>query len=153
MNSREISLTIATVFTIFSRTVLPSHANQSCPLGFTSAGAMGCQKVVKVKIKNICASQLDTLDIRVGRDLCRRGNGNGDIGQPGITYSVPSPETLRDTTEKLTKDPDPGFTNPGAPIRQRRVVLTSGKVVIDCINMRQDCTEITFDVIIPPNVP
>ena len=153
MNSRKISSIIATVVTILSGTTLPSHADRSCPLGFTSAGAMGCQKVVKVNIQNICPDRRFRLDLRVGTDLCRRDTFAG-ISQGDITNSVADPRAKVIAVEKLTRDPDPGFTNPGAPIRQRKVVVTSERVLIDHDSMtKQDYTEITFDVIILPSPP
>ncbi len=141
-----MSLTLATVVTIFSGSTLPSHADRSCPLGF-SAGSMGCQKVVKVTIKNICPGPRFMPTPRAGQDRC-------DSSGSFINYSAGDPNAKQHAVEKHTKDPDPGFTNPGAPIRQRKVVVTSEKVLIDHDSMtNRDYTEITLDIIILPSSP
>jgi hypothetical protein len=150
MNSRRISLALATVVTILSGTTLPSHADRSCPLGFTSAGSVGCQKVVKVTIENICLK--GRRDILPGRDQCRTRDNNSFLGGENITSSEADPKAKQEALEKLIREPDSGFTNPGAPIRQRRVVATSEKILID-YDKRRDFSEITFDVIILPNSP
>jgi hypothetical protein len=156
MNSRRISLAIATVVTILSGTTLPSHADRSCPLGFTSSGAIGCVKVVKVTIENSCPRISDRQfrhEIRVGRDRCRKDTVLG-ISQGDIIDSVADPRAKQNALDKLTREIDPGFTNPGAPSKQRKVVVTSDRVLIDYDSTtKQDYTEITFDVIILPSPP
>jgi hypothetical protein len=159
MNSRRISLAIATVVTIFSGTTLPSHADRSCPLGFT-AGSLGCQKVVKVTIENICTDREFIRnknfrhDIRVGQDLCRKDNPVLGVSQGNIINSVANPIAKQKAMEKLTREIDPGFTNPGTPSKQRKVVATSEQVLIDYDNTtKQDYTEIIFEIVILRNSP
>jgi hypothetical protein len=68
---------------------------------------------------------------------------------------VADPKTKAQTIERIksgTDNPDPGFTNPGAPIRQRKVVITSEQLLIDH-ETRRDYTQITLDVIILPSPP
>ncbi|WP_310485303.1 hypothetical protein [Chamaesiphon sp. VAR_48_metabat_403] len=158
MNSRRISLAVATVFTILSGTALPSHADRSCPLGFT-AGSMGCQKVLKVKIENVCPDRRFRLDLRVGRDLCRKDNPVLGISQGDIINSVGDPRTKQKATEEITREAEQltraigtGFTN-STPGKYPKIV-TSERVLIDHVSMtKQDYTEITFDVIILPSAP
>jgi hypothetical protein len=119
---------------------------------------MGCQKVVKVIVINGCfLPPKSILKLRVGQDLCRRHDGSlggGFLQQGDITLPVVHPQVKQEATEKLTRDPDPGFTNPGTPVRQRKVVVTSEKLLIDHDSVtKQDYTEITFDVIILPSPP
>jgi hypothetical protein len=157
MNSHKISLAIATVVTIISGTTLPSHADRSCPLGFTS-GEVGCQKVLNAIIQNTCANGKFN-NIRVGRDTCEINSVVGNSNNP--IYSVADPRAKRNAVEKLTKEVekltreiDTGFTNPGTPSKQRKVVTTSEKLLIDYDSpTKQDYTEITFNIIILPNLP
>jgi hypothetical protein len=157
MNSRRISLAIATVITIFSGNTLPSHADRSCPLGFT-AGEIGCQKVLKATVQNTCANGRFN-NIRVGRDTCEINSVVGNSQNP--TYSVADPrakwnavEKLTKEAEKLTREIDPGFTNPGTPSKQRKVVTTSEKLLIDHDSAtKQDHTEIIFEIVILPSSP
>jgi hypothetical protein len=165
MNSRRISLAIATVVTILSGTTLPSHADRSCPLGFT-AGEVGCQKVVKVTIENICTNlAFPRLNVRLGRDVCSKINvvipdGTSlDNFNEGVDFinSVADPVAKKKATGKITREIDPGFINPsagGASSRQRRTFSTSETVLIDYDgSRRKDHTEIKFDLIITPNPP
>jgi hypothetical protein len=147
--SRKISLAIATVVTILSGTILPSHADRSCPLGFTP-GLAGCQKVVKVTIENVCATpKFRRLDLLVGRDLCRKKDNPLDV-----IDSVTDKSAKYEAAEKIKREIDPGFTNPGVPNKQRKVFTKSEKILIDHDSItKQDYTEITFDVIILPNFP
>jgi hypothetical protein len=157
MNSRRISLAIATVVTILSVTALPSHADRSCPLGFT-AGEVGCQKVLNAIIQNTCANGKFN-NIRVGRDTCEINSVVGNSNNP--IYSVADPRAKRNAVEKLTKEVekltreiDPGFTNPGTPSKQRKVVTTSEKLLIDYDSpTKQDYTEIIFAIVILPSSP
>jgi hypothetical protein len=151
MNSRGISLALATVVTILSGTTLPSHADRSCPLGFT-AGDLGCQKVLKERILHTCGGRY--LAIKMGRDLCENSPGEG-FG-PNNVYSVADPGTKRRVIIKLTnltKEIDPGFGSPGTPSKQRKV-LTSENVVLDDNSTRQqDYTDIVYTVVILPTSP
>jgi hypothetical protein len=101
MNSRKLSLALATVATILSGNILPSHAAPSpskgfvCPTGFTGEvidGAFRCKRVTRVLIENICTNpQFPKLNLRAkdpsniinpgdfnknGRDLCSRANAS-----------------------------------------------------------------------------
>jgi hypothetical protein len=146
MISHKISLAIATVFTILSGTVLPSHADRSCPLGFTS-GLVGCEKVVKVTSKNICPNKTFRLDIRVGLDRCIDNTVN-------IQSSIEDKSAKYNAVEKIRREIDPGFTNPGDLSRQPKVIVVSRQLLIDHDSMtKQDYTEITFNIIIPRNSP
>ncbi len=106
MNSRKLSLALATVATILSGTVLPSHAAPSpskgvvCRAGFTgeiAANAFTCMKIVPVLIENICTNpQFPKLNLRAkdpsntnpedfnknGRDLCSKANATIVTGGP-----------------------------------------------------------------------
>jgi hypothetical protein len=143
MNSRRISLALATVITVFSGTTLPSHADRSCPLGFT-AGEAGCQRVVKVVVKNVCpaggAAFTLTVDARAGLDRC----------DSSPMAPVPDPIEKKKVLIELTREIDPGFTNPGNPSRKRKVVVASERLLLDYNNTTmQDSFEVTFVVIIP----
>jgi hypothetical protein len=161
----KISLTIATVFTILSGTVLPSHAERSCPLGFT-AGTIGCEKVVKVSIENKCTNLLfPRLNVRFDRDVCSKINviipsGTSlDNFNEGVDFINPvaDPAAKKKATEKITRASDPGFINPsagGASSSQRRTLSTSEKVLIDYDSRsKRDYTELTFTIIILPKSP
>lgn len=155
MNSRKIPLILATVFTALSGTTLPSRAERTCPLGFTSAGSMGCQKVVKVTIENVCiARKTFRLDTRVGSDLCIKNNHGLGFSQGDFTNSVVDPIVKQNAMDKLTREIDPGFTNPGVPSKQRKVFTTSERVLIDHDGTtKQDYTEITVTITILPSSP
>jgi hypothetical protein len=119
MNSRKLSLALATVATILSGNVLPSHAAPSpskgfvCPTGFTGEvvdGAFRCKRVTRVLIENICTNpQFPKLNLRVGRDLCSRANASipatGPLTglNPGRDFvdSVPDPAAKRRAEERL----------------------------------------------------
>jgi hypothetical protein len=148
MNSRRISLAIATVVTILSGTTLPSHAQQqSCPLGFT-AGEAGCQKVVKVVVGNVCPTGGGAFTYTVypgaGLDRC------DSFPMPPIADPIEKKKALR----ALTREIDPGFTNPGNPSRQRKVAVVSERVLIDYNSAKmRDSFEVTFEVVILPSSP
>jgi hypothetical protein len=157
MNSRKLSLALATVFTILSGTALPSQAqsNRSCPLGFT-AGEIGCQRVLKERILHTC-DRVRYLAIHLGRDICEAFPGEGS--SPNNVYSEASPRTKSSVIEKLTKltkltkEIDPGFGYPGTPNRQRKVLTSENVVLDDNSTRRQDYTDIVFTVVILPNSP
>jgi hypothetical protein len=137
MNSRKLSLALATIATILSGSVLPSHAIPSpskgfvCPSGFTGevvSGAFRCKQVVPILIENICTnSQFPQLNLRVGRDLCSKRNSNipatGALTglNPGRDFveSVPDPQARRRAEERLEQ----GFVSGRIalpPLAQRR---------------------------------
>ncbi len=119
MNSRKLSLALATVATIVSGNVLPSHAAPSpskgfvCPAGFTGEiadKAFICKRVARVLIENVCTnSQFPRLNLRVGRDVCSKENttipATGAL--TGLTIgkdfvnSVPDPEARKKAEERL----------------------------------------------------
>ncbi|WP_310485302.1 hypothetical protein [Chamaesiphon sp. VAR_48_metabat_403] len=106
MNSRKLSLALATVATIVSSNVLPSHAAPSpskgfvCPAGFRGEvvdKAFLCKRRVRVLIDNICTnSQFPKLNLRAkdpsnnnpsdvntnGRDVCSKANATIVTGGP-----------------------------------------------------------------------
>jgi hypothetical protein len=119
MNSRKLSLALATVATILSGNVLPSHAAPSpskgfvCPSGFTGEivdGAFRCKRVARVLIENICNNpQFPKLNLRVGRDLCSKANATipatGALTglTPGRDFvnSFPDPNARRTAEQRL----------------------------------------------------
>ena len=98
MNSRKLSLALATVATILSGSVLPSHAAPSpskgvvCLAGFRGEsvdGGFRCKRIVRVLIENVCPNpQFPKLNLRAkapsntapndfntnGRDVCSSAN-------------------------------------------------------------------------------
>jgi hypothetical protein len=120
MNSRKISLALATVITILSGTVLPSNAQSSprkgvvCPKGYdgrsTENVVFRCSKQVTVLIENICTNpQFPKLNLRVGKDLCSKNNatiaatGALDGLNEGRDFvkSVPDPDAIKKAEERL----------------------------------------------------
>ena len=119
MNSRKLSLALATVATILSGSVLPSHAAPSpskgvvCLAGFRGEsvdGGFRCKRIVPVLIDHICTNpQFPKLNLRVGRDLCSGANTTIDATGPltglnlGRDYvnSIEDPEARTKAEEKL----------------------------------------------------
>jgi hypothetical protein len=119
MNSRNVSLALATIATILGGSILPSHAAPSpskgfvCPSGFTGEvvdGAFRCKRVTRVLIENVCTNpQFPKLNLRVGRDVCSKENttipATGAL--TGLTLgkdfvnSVADPEARKKAEERL----------------------------------------------------
>jgi hypothetical protein len=160
MISPKISLAIATVFTILSGTVLPSHAERSCPLGFTS-GLLGCEKVVKVTTiaMNTCTDpNFPNFVRRKGQDVCSKNNinipfkGSLDNFNEGIDFVKPvaDPVAKKKIEEELKRNPDLGFINPsvgGNFNSQRRKIFTTERVLFDSPKSK-DYAEVTFHLLI-----
>jgi hypothetical protein len=159
MNSRKLSLALATVVTIISGTVLPSHADRSCPLGFTS-GFLGCEKVVKVTIeRSTCPDpNFPKLIYRQSQDVCSKNNieipvkGSLANFNEGIDFVKPVADRVakKKVEEELKKKSDLGFINPsvgGNSSSQRRDLITTERVLIDHSKVL-DYIEVTFHLVI-----
>jgi hypothetical protein len=157
--SHKISLAIATVVTIISGTTLPSHADRSCPLGFTS-GLLGCEKVVKVTIeRSTCPDpNFPKFSLRQFRDLCSKNNidipfkGSLANFNEGIDFVNPvaDPVAKKKVEEELKQKSDLGFTNPsvgGNSNSQRRDLITTERVLINH-SKSSDYIEVTFHLVI-----
>jgi hypothetical protein len=167
MASHKISLAFTTFLTILNGIIPPSHAESSCPLGFTNKriGTVSrCAKEVSFSIKNTCADQqFPKLRLRDGIDLCSKNDFLITVfgpltGREGVDFikSIPDPEAKNKAEKKLRQESDSGFINPsvgGISGSQRQVFFTDQTVVIDGSRFIEDITIVKFNIIIAPSAP
>lgn len=162
MNSRKISLALATIAALSSGIALPSQAEPSpakgviCSTGFKGesvGGGFRCFDDVSVLIENICTdSRFTKLTLMKGRDICTKPELNvafdSDVTKlnKGKDYvdSVADPDAKKKAEERLER----GFTTGILPLPTLAKKRKQVKLPILAVGQREVATLLKGKVLI-----